>query len=278
MATRSVPQPPFTPELLADLHADNMTSAQREQLWPAVSRDPEAVRYLHALDKVTTELRALGRDERIVHSMPQDVAARLALFVDELEPPEDAPAEDATVHELPSAWARESTAGAKVSEHVPVVLDEHRRGRSRWLAAAAAAIVTVAGAGAWFSTSFDGDAPAPTAQPTTGNDDWGDDLTATVALSALGRHNVTGSLAGPDALERCVRANGLDRTVLGSTDIRFQGGNAVLILLSGPKPPEITTPPQGITTLVPQHKITALVVGTGCDIGDPQRRALQDIG
>ncbi|MEU1995261.1 hypothetical protein ABZ511_12515 [Nocardia gamkensis] len=258
MATRSVPQPPFTPDLLADLHADNVTSAQREQLWPAVSRDPEAVRYLDALDEVTTELRALGRDEHIIHSMPEDVAARLALFIDELEPP----AENATVHELSPARARESAAAAEVSDTAPVVLDEHRRGRSRWLAAAAAAIVTVAGAGAWFSTSFDGDAPAPTAQPTPGNDDWGDDLSATMALSALGRNNVTGSLAGPEALERCVRANGLDRTVLGSTDIRFQGGNAVLILLNGPQPP----------------KITALVVGTGCGTGDPQRKALQDIG
>lgn len=262
MATRSVPQPPFTPELLADLHADNVTSAQREQLWPAVSRAPEAVRYLDALDEVTTDLRALGRDEHIIHSMPEDVAARLALFIDELEPPEETLSENATVHQLSPAPARESAAAAEVSRTAPVVLDEHRRGRSRWLAAAAAVIVTVAGAGAWFSTSFDDDAPAPAAQPTPGKDDWGDDLSATMALSALGRNNVTGSLAGREALERCVRANGLDRTVLGSTDIRFQGGNAVLILLNGPQPP----------------KITALVVGTGCGTGDPQRKALQDIG
>ncbi|WP_159840996.1 hypothetical protein [Nocardia sp. CY41] len=260
MATQSVPQPPFTSELLADLHADNVTPEQRAQLWPAVSRDQDAMRFLRGLDDVTAELRALARDERIVHPMPDDVAARLALFVGELEPPEDAP--DATVHELPRAWAGESVGEAEVSESPPVTLDERRRGRLRWFAAAAAAIVTVAGAGVWVSTLRGGDAPAPTAQPTTGNDEWGDDLTATMALSALGRNTVTGSLAGPGALERCVRANGLDRTVLGSTDIRFQGGNAVLILLNGPQPP----------------KITALVVGTGCGAGDPQRKALQDIG
>ncbi|MGY2028645.1 hypothetical protein ACW9HR_12530 [Nocardia gipuzkoensis] len=271
MATRSVPQPPFASELLADLHAGNVTPQQREQLWPAVSRDSEAVAYLRALDDVSAELRALGRNERIIHSMPEDVAARLASFVDGLEPPENASAQRAMVHELPRTEAIESAAATNVSESAPVALDERRRGRLRWLAAAAAAIVTVAGMGVWFSTLRDDDATAPTAQPTTGNGDWGDDLTASMALSALGRHSVTGALATPDALERCVRANGLNRTVLGSTDIRFQGGNAVLILLNGPRPPESTT-------LAPSHKITALVVGTGCGTGDPQRRALQDIG
>ncbi|MGW5377513.1 hypothetical protein ACWESM_18935 [Nocardia sp. NPDC003999] len=257
MATESVPQPPFASELLADLHADNVTPAQREQLWPIVSRDPEAVRYLRALDDVSAELRALGGDERIVHPMPEDVAARLARFVGELEPPEGA-----TVHEFPPPQVSESVGEAKDFESAPVALDERRRGRLRWLAAAAAAIVAVVGAGVWASTMRSGDDPAPTAQPTSGKDDWGDGLTATVALGALGRHNVTGALAGPEALERCVRANGLDRTILGSTDIRFQGGNAVLILLNGPRPPQIT----------------ALVVGTGCATGDPQRKALQDIG
>ncbi len=257
MATESVPEPPFTPELLADLHAGNVTPEQREQLWPIVSRDQEAVRYLHALDDVSAELRALGRDERIVHAMPEDVAARLARFVDELEPPDGA-----TVHELPPQQGSENPHRADVSGSDPVDSAERRHGRLRWFAAAAAAIVAVVGAGVWVSATRGGDDPASTAQPTTGADDWGDDLTATVALGALGRHNVTGALAGSDALERCVRANGLDRTILGSTDIRFQGGNAVLILLTGPQQP----------------KITALVVGTGCGTGDPQRKALQDIG
>ncbi|MBF6164522.1 hypothetical protein IU486_07015 [Streptomyces gardneri] len=262
MATRSVPQPPFTSELLADLHAGNVSPAQREQLWPMVSRDPEAMRYLRSLDNVSAELRALGRDERVIHRMPEDVAARLALFADELEPPEDAPARAATVHELPRPSADEIPDSSRASDSAPVALDDRRRSRLRWFAAAAAAIVTVACASVFVTTMRDGDAPAPTAQPTTGNEDVGDDLTATVALSALGRNNVTGSLARPGALERCIQANGLDRTVLGSTDIRFRGGNAVLILLNGPHPP----------------KITALVVGTGCATGDPQRRALQDIG
>ncbi|MEU4339773.1 hypothetical protein AB0H00_00695 [Nocardia sp. NPDC023852] len=268
MATRSVPQPPFTADLLADLHAGNVTPEQREQLWPVVSRDPEALRFLRSLDDVTAELRAFGRDEHIIHVMPADVAARLARVVDELDLSEP-PAEPGTaIHRLSSDPQAESDGEPMVSQTVPaslVSLDQRRRGSLRWLAAAAA-IATVACAGVAVTT-LRGDDVAPTAQPTappiaSNNDELGDDLTATATLGALGRHDISGSLARPGALDRCVHANGLDRAVLGSTDIRFQGRDAVLILLTGPRPP----------------KITALVVGTGCRTDDPQRRALQDIG
>ncbi|WP_067469637.1 hypothetical protein [Nocardia amamiensis] len=263
MAT-GVPRPAFTAELLADLHADNVAPKQREQLLPAVARDPQALRYLRSLDEVSAELCALGRDERIIHTMPADVAARLTQFVDELDSPEGPTARDAEIHSLRSVRTDESDGEPTVSESTqPMAPAEHRRGLVRWLAAAAAAILAVAGVGGVVSTLRGGDGTAPsTAQPSAGNNDVGEELTAAVALTALGRHTVTGSLANPAALDRCVRANGLDRTVLGSTDITFRGHNAVLILLSGLRPPTIT----------------ALVVGTGCGTGDPQRRAVQDIG
>ncbi|MEU2035197.1 hypothetical protein [Nocardia amamiensis] len=265
MAT-GVPRPAFTAELLADLHADNVAPEQREQLWPAVARDPQALRYLRSLDEVSAELCALGRDERIIHTMPADVAARLTQFVDELDSPDGPAARDAAIHSPRSVPTDESHGEPTVSDSAlaqPIAPAEHRRARVRWLAAAAAAILTAAGVGGIVSTLRGSDGTAPsTAQPSTANDDVGEELTAAVALTALGRHSVTGSLANPAALDRCVRANGLDRTLLGSTDITFQGRNAVLILLSGPRPPTIT----------------ALVVGTNCGTGDPQRRAVQDIG
>ncbi|MEU7763716.1 hypothetical protein AB0B25_01120 [Nocardia sp. NPDC049190] len=263
MATRSVPQPPFTAELLADLHADNVTPEQREQLWPMVSRDPEALRFLQSLDDVSAEVRALGRDEQIIHTMPADVATRLGRFVEELDRSEVPAAPAATIHPLPhsSAIAHD---GPSIAAAVPTqsVQFDVRRRRMRRLTAAAAAIVVVACAGVVGSTLRDDDDVAPGAQPTTDNGELGADLTGTVALSALGRHDVSGLLARPGALDRCVQANGLDRKVLGSTDITFQDRAAVLILLAGPHPP----------------KITALVVGTGCRADDPQRRALRDIG
>ncbi|MEU6186019.1 hypothetical protein [Nocardia sp. NPDC047038] len=256
MATRTVPQPPFPPGLLADLHAGNVTAAQREQLWPIVSRDPQAVRYLRGLDEISAELGALSREERVIHSMPEDVTARLTEFIEALRSPQDT-----TVHAIARGRAGEARLDIGYSQRgtaPSVAVDEHRRARARWFAAAAAAIVALAAAGSAISAMDGRDHRAPTARPAIGNDE----VTATMALGALGRHAVSGSLSDPEALQRCVHANGLDRTVLGSADIAFQGGDAVLILLNGPHPPAVT----------------ALVVGTGCDTGDPQRRIVQDIG
>ncbi|MGW5314249.1 hypothetical protein [Nocardia thailandica] len=95
MPSRSVPQPPFPRELLADLHADNLPAALRDELWPAVRNDPAALQYLHELDDVNAHLRALGADETIVHRMPDDVADRMFAFVAGLQS-EDGPAERLT--------------------------------------------------------------------------------------------------------------------------------------------------------------------------------------
>ncbi|MFX0573466.1 hypothetical protein [Nocardia nepalensis] len=274
MATRSVPQPPFSPELLADLHADNVAPELSEQLWPVVRSDPEALRFLNSLDDVNAELRTLARDERILHPMPADIAARLEDFIDGLDLGEEPTERVATIHHLPSAAAwPESSDDATVSEthpvanthpealNAPIPLADRRPRRLRWLAAAAAVIAAAACAAIAVAT-MRGHEVAPTAQPTTGNVQLGDELNATAALTALGRNDVTGVLGTPAALNRCVHANGLDRTVLGSTNTTFQGRDAVLILLTGPRP----------------HKITALVVGMGCGTDDPQQLALADIG
>ncbi|MET8877020.1 hypothetical protein [Nocardia sp. NPDC004604] len=281
MATRSVPQPPFSPELLADLHADNVAPELSEQLWAAVRSDPEALRFLSSLDDVSAELRTLGRDERIVHPMPADIAARLEEFVDGLAPAEEPTERVATINQLAAAaaWPETLTAGwpestdnATVSEAspisdpptgtstAPIPLADRRPRRLRWLAAAA--VIAAAACAAVVVATMRGPEVTPTAQPTTGNVELGDQFDATVALSALGRNDVTGALGTPAALNRCVHANGLDRTVLGSTNTTFQGKDAVLILLTGPRP----------------HKITALVVGIGCGTDDPQQLARTDIG
>lgn len=84
MATRSVPQPPFSAELLADLHADNVEPDLAARLWPVVRADADAVRYLRELDEVTARVRALGIEDQILHPMPRDVADRLTAFVESL--------------------------------------------------------------------------------------------------------------------------------------------------------------------------------------------------
>ncbi|MEU8895237.1 hypothetical protein AB0C65_05245 [Nocardia sp. NPDC048505] len=257
MATRSDPQPPFSPELLADLHGDGLAPEAAAELWPRVREDPQAQSYLNSLDEVNAALRALAAGDRPAPPMPADVAARLESFVDALEP--GTPPE-ATAHhpDFGAAPPESSTPG-------PISLADHRRKRLRWLAAAAAAVVLLTGAGFAIQLFRDADgAPGvPTAQPPTPGPTTEESIPATVALAALGRFEATGDLASRDTLGACVEGAGLGaRKILGSTDMTFAGVAAVLILLTGPD----------------GQKITALVVGTACTPADPQVKDVRDIG
>ncbi|WP_067978079.1 hypothetical protein [Nocardia caishijiensis] len=274
-----MPQPPFPSELLADLHADNLAPELREQLWPMVRTDPDALRYLNDLDEVNTHLRTLADDDVVVHRMPDDVADRMFRFVAELDASEgptervapvsaiaDGPTERTTSvpadAELESGDRITSVPTIDAAQPGPISLAQYRsRRRMGFLAAAAATIAVLAGAG-YVVKSLDTTDGTPTAAPLTEPASPGDDITTAAALSALGKRDVRGPLADEAALTRCVRANGIDRAVLGASSITFRGDDAVLVLLTGPQTPTIT----------------ALVVGTGCTTGAPSRLALRDIG
>ncbi|WP_146097461.1 hypothetical protein [Nocardia nova] len=289
MAARSVPRPPFSTDLLADLHADNVPAEQAELLWPQVRRDPDAVRFLHSLDGVSAELRALSLDDRILHPIPTQVAARLDALLDELSRGEQ-PQPVATVHQLyrdgaggepPSTRPMPAldavpqepipeeplpqdadVPGAAPTEE-PISLDGHRAKRLRWFTAAAAAVAVIAGSLVAVDAVTDRTVrpnALPAEHSTTVALD--DELSSAVVLSAMGRNDVTGPLSGPGAMAGCVKAAVPDRTVLGSTNVTYRGESAVLILLTGPRPP----------------KITALVVRTGCSPADPQILEMRDIG
>ncbi|SFL63292.1 Uncharacterised protein [Nocardia asteroides] len=306
---RSVPQPPFPSELLADLHADNLAPELREQLWPKVSTDPDALHYLSQLDEVNLHLRALATDDPVMHPMPDDVADRMFRFIADLDldtgdettdvpsSPEDGPTErlstllaaqeDGPTERLstplaatedgptdrlgtllpaqedgPTERLTASSVPAQPPVAAPVSLAQYRsRRRMGWLAAAAATVAVLASAGAVVST-LDTTDGTPTAAPIIEPDPGGDELTTAAALSALGKREVSGPLGDEGALARCVQANGVDRAVLGASNITYRGADAVLVLVIGPKPPTIT----------------ALVVGAGCTTGAPEQLALRDIG
>ncbi|MFD6450847.1 hypothetical protein ACFWF3_08685 [Nocardia sp. NPDC060220] len=246
-----MPQPPFPSELLADLHADNLAPELCEQLWPVVRTDEDALHYLNKLDEVNTHLRTLATDERVMHRMPDDVADRMFRFVAELDAGEGPTERITPLAAVPPAPAGEA----------PILLDRYRsRRRLGLLAAAAATVAVLAGAGAVFST-FDTTEGTPTAAPFT-EPAAADELTTAAALRALGKRDVIGPLADEAALTRCVQANGIDRAVLGASNITFRGSDAVLVLVQGEQAPTIT----------------ALVVGTGCTTGTPERLTLRDIG
>ncbi|MFD3705932.1 hypothetical protein ACFWUP_22565 [Nocardia sp. NPDC058658] len=255
--SRSVPQPPFPSELLADLHADNLAPELREQLWPMVRTDVDALHYLNKLDEVNTHLRTLATDERVMHRMPDDVADRMFRFVADLDAGEGPTERITPLRSIPAV----DDDGPTERITPPIPLDRYRsRRRMGLLAAAVAAVAVLASAGVVLST-FDTTQGTPTAAPPT-EPTAPDELTTAAAMRALGKRDVVGPLADDAALTRCVQANGIDRAVLGATNITFRGGDAVLVLVQGPKVPTIT----------------ALVVGTGCTTGTPEQLTLRDIG
>ncbi|NMN95338.1 hypothetical protein [Antrihabitans stalactiti] len=241
MSTRSgVPQPPFSTELIADLHADNLPPEVASELWPAVRRDADAMRTLQALDRVSDELRALGRDQTVATTIPRDVAERLDQILD--LPSKVSVRPLATLHELASRRRRVRIGGAAAA-----------------LVAAAAVIFAFVVLRAPEQNSPIQAQPTP--QPTK-TVDLGDDLTVASLRSVIGRHDVPAPLVAN--LAGCLAANGLSTTqpVLGSAPVRFRGQDAVLLLVPGTPPPTIK----------------AIVVGVGCKESDAAQLAVRQIG
>ncbi|MEC3958058.1 hypothetical protein VMT65_33835 [Nocardia sp. CDC153] len=306
MAGTTVPTPPFSTELLADLHGGSLPPDESERLWPAVRQDPDAMRYLRSLDRVDDRLRDLGRDGTIVHPMPAEVADRLERMIDDLAADETPAATAspttpatrlATVTRLPIApppVTRSTHPAPAATAPIPILngsifdtgrldprdleepeleLDlpedtepaeplppERPSGRLRWLTVAAAAAAVIAGAVVAVD-AVSTRTVAPAAHPAAG-DSLDASMPPTALLTAMGRHDITGPLAAGNALTTCLQAAGLDRQVLGSRSVVFSGTPGVLVLLAGPKPPQIT----------------AAVLGTGCGPGNPQVLGRADIG
>ncbi|WP_189094450.1 hypothetical protein [Nocardia jinanensis] len=272
-----IPQPPFTEELLADLHAGNIDPELGARLWPAAQRDPEAKRYLDSLDEIRGSLAALRGSERITSPIPGDIAARLNALAESLGGPVGDSGRDRASVEVtepldgrapgryhfpqpspgPAATRFGNAGPGTLSEHsgaAPISLDARRRKRPIAAALAAAAVIVVAAGAAFFAVGDSDRETTPTAAPPSDRAEPGPELDTAVALRALGRNDVRGRLADPAALTACVAAAGIDRPVLGSADMDFRGREAVLILVGGRN----------------GAQITALVVGPGCGPGNPE--------
>lgn len=285
----------FSTELLADLHGGSLPPEQAARLWPEVRRDPAAMRYLNALDGVDEQLRELGRDENIAHPVPTEVADRLERMIDDLAAGDTRADGPATVTRLPVApppivrSTHPATAPMPVlngsifttgrldprdleepflppdldeddGQADPADLTERPSRRLRWLTAAAAAAALAAGAVVAVD-ALSSRPTTPAARPTA-DTELDPALSPGVVLTAMGRHDITGPLAAGTALTDCLRAADLDRQVLGTRSVVFSGTPGVLVLLQGPKAPQIT----------------AAVLGTGCAPGHPQVLGRTDIG
>ena len=73
--TGAAPGPPWSVDVLADLHAGALDAKQSTALWAQVNHDPEAQAVLAALDAVKRDLDSLG--DAPVEPMPAHFAAQL---------------------------------------------------------------------------------------------------------------------------------------------------------------------------------------------------------
>lgn len=244
--------PPFSTDLLADLHAGVLPHSVSEKLWPLVRQDPKAVAVLDALDAVSARLAEAGRDHSVETPIPPEIAARINSSLGL-----DVPSSGTAVVSLADATAR--------------------RRRTAWLGVAAAAtaaalavVFALTGIDRSDSTAPEVVASATTTPPDvaparaelTGEMDRGQLLA--LVRDAESTPDDAGALARPDVQSACLAAIGVGATrpVLGTRAVRFQGADAVLLLVAGPTPPALV----------------ALVVGAGCDATHPDLINRTEIG
>ncbi len=251
-----LPDPPYSAETLADLHAGVLSERAATHIRAQITDDAAAQEILAALDRTTSQLRT---STPAAHPVPDPVRADVQATLAALA---GAPATDAAT---PAGPARPGPA-----QDAPVDLSTRRErsGRSSRilsvvLAAAAIAVVALGSMGVLrlVSSSSD-DTPPPTrAQP--GSTQTLDPAGSASAISVLGRTDGApfGSVA---ALRRCTAAHLVPATVVivGSGRIIFHGGPAAAILLS-----------TGVA-----GRFDALIVGLECDTDNPAFLARGTIG
>ncbi|NGP05596.1 hypothetical protein G6038_08875 [Rhodococcus sp. 14C212] len=231
MTEDELPQPPYSADLLADLHAGVLDDELAARLWPAVRRDPDAMIVIAALDSVGRRLRALGAAEDVESPpIPPEVAARI----------------DAAL-----------------------TADAAARRRRRWLLAAAGTGAAAAVAIGFAVTAHGAgrpDAAAPVAAPAAAPASAapGADVLDAATWRAMIGTSDTGPLSDHAVLRECLEANGFEesRPLLGSRTIRFDGREAVALVLGDAASP----------------RLTALVVGTECGAADPATLVIRQIG
>ncbi|MGW6443722.1 hypothetical protein [Lentzea sp. NPDC055074] len=202
--------PPWSVDLIADLHAGVLPPEVAAQLRPRVEADPDAREVLQALDATLMDLRSLPPIP-----MPDHVAAR-----------------------IDAALAAEARPGI-----APVVsLDDVRKKRSRRLglggvgvlvaAAAAFGIVLAVSPGAQQPPANDA-APAPTAKPSQApplalkRDELGS------AVGEVLKAQNYGPLETSDRLAGCLKGGGITSSgnPLGISPINLEGKDAVMAIL-----------------------------------------------
>jgi hypothetical protein len=231
--------PPWSLDLLADLHAGALDPEVADDLRERVAADPQARATLDALEatrRALTELPPLR--------MPEHVAARIDAAIAEEA------ANRATAPTAPLATATITAPPPPAPPSAPAnVVDfaAERKRRRRGLiagaglltaAAAVIGVIAVANLTGGTTTGGDPQAASPSDQAGAPLALSSDNLGAAVN-DALGATDY-GPLAGRDRLDACLAANGIDQGAdpVGAREVTLDGRPGVLILLpAGANPP-----------------------------------------
>ncbi|GAB2653950.1 hypothetical protein GCM10027271_10420 [Saccharopolyspora gloriosae] len=223
--------PPWSLDLVADLHAGVLDQDVADELLPRIQADPEASELLAALEATSAELAELPAP-----TVPDDVAAKL---------------DEALEAELRS-WAMApegenpnsaGTAGQPVEPEPAPVLDlaaarRRRRKRAGWTAGlltAAAAVtgIVVLGTGGILQGDTDNAAAPPPQDGPPPLALRGDAFPADRLGEALGSEQY-GALADPEQLLGCLQANGVSSgNPLGAREVTIDGEPARALVLQG---------------------------------------------
>lgn len=228
--------PPWSLDLLADLHAGVLDQQTADQLRVQVRDDPEAAEVLAALDATSADLAALPP-----LTIPDDVSARI----------------DAALENEVRAWSQQQATAAPQAEPVAPPAEQggqvidfaaaKRRRRRRFTLGAGGIGVAAAAAAVVFSVlpsntdtsgssnqaqpqpTATGGAPAPLTlqgeQVTLNGEQFGEIMKSEQYSSAL---------ADPQRLIGCLQSNGVNSgKPLGAREITLNGKPAQLLVLQG---------------------------------------------
>jgi hypothetical protein len=221
--------PPWSVDVLADLHAGVLDPAESTRLWPLVNADPDARAVLAALDEVKVGLGQLGNAP--IEPMPAQYASAL----------------DAAIEAEVRASGRVATAAPPAAAPAPVIdLAAARKRRNRmaaWgvgvLTAAAAAVaitfVALPGNETGGTPSAEGNGHSTTEAPPNGG---ANDRTAlrsdemNKAIGLLNGKKDYGELKDQQGLKDCLDAHNLPSgDPLGVSPVTLDGKNGIAALV-----------------------------------------------
>ncbi|GAB3139655.1 hypothetical protein GCM10027258_19050 [Amycolatopsis stemonae] len=212
--------PPWSVDVLADLHAGVLDETRAAELWPLVNADPEARAILDALDSTQSDLASLA--DAPAPPMPAEFAARL---------------DAALAAEAAARFPRQAGPAPQDAQVVDLAAARRRRNkRLGWaagvLTAAAAAIVAVTVA--IPSTSQQSGTPNVAAPAPTGPSVDSDGSGAQALIGKAVGVRDFGPLQNEDRLDACIAAAGLDPKVRpeGIRPVNVGGKAGVMIILT----------------------------------------------